>query len=42
MLKRCIMIFPKFENGQIIDKVRERYDPLANHVRPQLNSYVNA
>lgn len=36
MLKRCIMIFPKFENGQIIDKVRERYDPLVNHVRPHI------
>lgn len=36
MLKRCIMIFPKFENGQIIDKVREQYDPLANHVRPHI------
>jgi 2'-5' RNA ligase len=36
MLKRCIMIFPKFENGQIIDKVRERYDPIANHVRPHI------
>lgn len=36
MLKRCIMIFPKFDNGQIIDKIRERYDPLANHVRPHI------
>jgi 2'-5' RNA ligase len=30
------MIFPKFENGQIIDKVREQYDPLANHVKPHI------
>ncbi|MFL0269333.1 2'-5' RNA ligase family protein [Candidatus Clostridium radicumherbarum] len=36
MLKRCIMIFPKFNNGQIIDKIREQYDPLANHVRPHI------
>jgi 2'-5' RNA ligase len=36
MLKRCIMIFPKFENGQIIDKVRTQYDPLANHVKPHI------
>lgn len=36
MLKRCIMIFPKFENGQIIDKIRECYDPLASHVRPHI------
>ncbi|WP_055668653.1 2'-5' RNA ligase family protein [Desnuesiella massiliensis] len=36
MLKRCIMIFPKFENGQIIDRIRECYDPLARHVRPHI------
>lgn len=36
MLKRCIMIFPKLENGQIIDKIREKYDPLANHVEPHI------
>lgn len=30
------MIFPKFENGQIIDEVREKYDPLANHVKPHI------
>lgn len=36
MLKRCIMIFPKFHNGEIIDKVREKYDPLANHVKPHI------
>lgn len=36
MLKRCIMISPEFENGQIINKIRERYDPLANHVRPHI------
>lgn len=36
MLKRCIMIFPKFENIEVIDKVREKYDPLAKHVRPHI------
>jgi len=36
MFKGCIMIFPKFENGQIIDKIREQYDPLANHVKPHI------
>lgn len=36
MLKRCIMVFPKFENGNIIDDIREKYDPLANHVRPHI------
>ena len=30
------MIFLKFENGLIIDKVRERYDPLVNHVQPHI------
>lgn len=36
MLKRCIMIFPKFKNGQKIYKIREQYDPLANHVKPHI------
>ena len=36
LLKRCIMIFPKFENIEIIDKIRTLYDPLANHVRPHI------
>lgn len=36
MFKRCIMIFPKFENGEIIDKIREKYDPLANHIKPHI------
>ncbi|MBK1809117.1 2'-5' RNA ligase family protein [Clostridium sp. YIM B02505] len=36
MLKRCIMIFPEFENSQIIDNIRDKYDPLANHVRPHI------
>jgi hypothetical protein len=30
------MIFPKFENIQIIDEIRGKYDPLANHVRPHI------
>lgn len=36
MQKRCIMIFPEFENGKIIDEVREKYDPLSNHVKPHI------
>lgn len=36
MLKRCIMIFPKFDNVEIIDEVRDKYDPLAKHVRPHI------
>lgn len=30
------MIFPIFENGHVIDALRNRYDPLANHVRPHI------
>ena len=30
------MIFPKFKNGQVIDRIREKYDPLATHVRPHI------
>lgn len=30
------MIFPKFENGQVIDRIRGKYDPLANHVKPHI------
>lgn len=36
MLKRCIMIFPEFKNQNIINEIRERYDPLASHVRPHI------
>ncbi len=39
MIKRCIMIFPQFENVNIINEVRTNYDPLANHVRPLLHLY---
>jgi 2'-5' RNA ligase len=34
--KRCIMIFPQFSNINIIDRIREKYDPLANNVRPHI------
>ncbi len=34
--RRTIMIFPQFENINVIDKIREKYDPLANHVRPHI------
>lgn len=33
---RCIMIFPKFENEQIIQTLRADYDPLYRHVSPHL------
>jgi len=33
---RCILIFPQIENIGIIDEIRERYDPLAERVRPHI------
>ncbi len=33
---RTIMIFPQFENIEIINDIRERYDPLAKLVRPHI------
>ena len=30
------MIFPRFENSRIIDSIRDRYDPLATHVKPHI------
>lgn len=33
---RTIMIFPEFENMEIIDEIREKYDPLAQLVRPHI------
>lgn len=34
--KRSIMIFPRFKNINIIDEIREKYDPLSNNVRPHI------
>jgi len=34
--KRTVMIFPEFINMKYIDQLRERYDPLANKVRPHI------
>jgi len=36
MIKRCIMIFPEFGNEKIINEIREKYDPLANHIKPHI------
>ena len=36
MIKRCIMIFPHFKNGQLIDNIRKKYDPLSEHVGPHI------
>lgn len=34
--KRCIMIFPHFNNVHVINDIRKKYDPLAAHVRPHI------
>jgi len=36
MSLRTIMIFPEFENVEIIDKIRKQFDPLADLVRPHI------
>lgn len=33
---RTIMIFPEFEEMEIIEEIREKYDPLAHLVRPHI------
>lgn len=33
---RTIMIFPQFENGEKIDRIRRACDPLADKVRPHI------
>lgn len=33
---RTIMIFPEFENMEIIDNIRRKYDPLAELVKPHI------
>lgn len=33
---RTIMIFPEFENMKVIDDIRNKYDPLAQLVRPHI------
>lgn len=36
MVNRCIMLFPEFMNMPVIDRIRDRYDPLARYVRPHI------
>lgn len=33
---RTIMIFPEFENIDVINDIRKKYDPLANLVLPHI------
>ena len=35
-MRRTIMIFPEFDNMEVIDHIRERFDPLAHAVRPHI------
>lgn len=36
LLLRTIMIFPQFENINVIDNIRTKYDPLSELVRPHI------
>ena len=36
MNRRTIMIFPQFDNINSIEAIREKYDPLFNHVNPHI------
>ncbi|MBQ7919476.1 MAG: 2'-5' RNA ligase family protein [Lachnospiraceae bacterium] len=36
MSLRTIMIFPQFDNVELIDQIRDKYDPLADLVRPHI------
>lgn len=36
MQKRCILIFPNFENMDVIDTIRGKYDPLCKLVNPHI------
>ena len=35
-MKRVIMIFPEFENIDLINDIRKKYDPLADLVLPHI------
>ena len=36
MVKRCILIFPTFENMTVIDTIRAQYDPLSKLINPHI------
>lgn len=36
MITRTIMIFPEFENIDVINDIRNKYDPLADLVLPHI------
>ncbi|EHJ00574.1 hypothetical protein CDLVIII_4036 [Clostridium sp. DL-VIII] len=35
-MKRAIILFPSFDNINIINRIREKYDPLANCIGPHI------
>lgn len=35
-MKRAIILFPVFENQQVIESIRKKYDPLAGFIPPHL------
>lgn len=35
-MKRAIILFPSFDNINIINRIREKYDPLANCIAPHI------
>ena len=35
-MTRTILIFPEFDNIEVIDRMRDRYDPLAHLIRPHI------
>ncbi|WIV21145.1 2'-5' RNA ligase family protein [Paenibacillus polygoni] len=36
MVQRCIMIFPKFQNNNLIEEIRKQHDPLYQLVDPHV------
>lgn len=36
ILKRSILLFPEFENVELIESIREKYDPLYKLIRPHI------
>jgi 2'-5' RNA ligase len=37
MIHRCIMIFPKFDNIELLEDIRSQFDPLYKHVAPHIS-----
>lgn len=35
-MKRAVVLFPKFNNIDTINNIREKYDPLYNYIAPHI------